>query len=115
MDAAQHWQKLFDQWPADVTRQGLIVTNFNEAIPFTDFLVSEGLIIVQRDRPDSLGARKAVVSMTAISAVKLLDPGELAVYSKMGFHRSSDRTSEQAFQPRPSLPSMPPRRPAPTH
>lgn len=113
MDAAQNWQTLFSNWPADMPRQGLIVTTFNEAIPFTDFLVSEGIVIIQRDKPDSLGSRKAMIAYPAIAAVKLTDPGDIDVYTKMGFQRGGAQAP--TISARPSLPQMP-RRPlvAPT-
>lgn len=108
MDAAKNWQTLFSNWPADMPRQGLVITTFNESIPFVDFLVSEGIVIIQRDKPDSLGARKALIAYSAIAAVKMTDPGELDVYTKMGFQRGGAQS--QVMSTRPSLPQMP-RRP----
>ena len=108
MDAAKNWYTLFTNWPADMPRQGLVITTFNESIPFVDFLVSEGIVILQRDKPDSLGARKAMLAYSAIAAVKMTDPGELDVYTKMGFQRGGAQAP--AISARPSLPQMP-RRP----
>lgn len=114
MDAAQSFQKLFETWPAEVPRAGLLVTTFNETIPFVDFLVSEGTLIVQRNQPDSQNARKAIVAYGAISAVKLADPGDLAVYTRFGFRVGGAAAAAPAAPTRSSLPPMPPRRPIST-
>jgi len=108
MDIAQTWQKLFDNWPADMPRLGILITTFDESIAFNDFLIQEGLIVVQRERPDSLGARKAIVSLLAINAVKMTDPSDISVCTKLGFQRGGTQAS--AVPTRPSLPQMP-RRP----
>lgn len=108
MDAAASWQKLFDNWPADMPRLGILITTFNESIPFIDFLIQPDLVVVQRDRPDSLGARKVIVALGAINAVKMTDPSDISVCSKLGFERGGTQAS--AVPTRPSLPQMP-RRP----
>jgi hypothetical protein len=85
MESAEAWRALFENWPASVPRQGLLVTTFQESIPFVDYLVSESMVMVERDKPDGLGARKVIVAYQAISAVKLSSPAELATFAAMGF------------------------------
>lgn len=85
MDSAFAWQQLFENWPQDLPRQGLVVTIFQESIGFTNFMVAEGLLALERDRPDSSGARKVIVSFAAISAVKMTDTDEFARIEKLGF------------------------------
>ncbi len=87
METAAEWRGIFENWPAGLPRQGLLTTTFQESIPFADFRYSEGLLLVERDRPDSLGARKVMLSFSAIAALKLSDPGELSRYQVMGFDR----------------------------
>lgn len=85
METAEAWKSLFESWPQAVPRQGLLVTDFQETIPFVNFLISGGAVMVERDKPDTYGARKVIVAYSAISAVKLTSPTELARFQVMGF------------------------------
>ena len=85
MDVAFNWQQLFENWPRDYPKKGLVVTNFQETIEFRDFLVGDGLLAVERERPDSSGARKVAIAFAAISAVKLTDVEPLSGMKKLGF------------------------------
>ena len=84
MDALQAWHKLFTAWPENVPREGLVVT-VTDTIPFTNFLVSEGLVLLERDRPDALGARKVMVPFANIIVLKMTSTAELARFQSMGF------------------------------
>jgi len=79
-------QSLFENWPGNFPRTGVLITNFQETIPFNDFRVNEGIVLLQRERPDTIGARKMMVSFSAIVALKLTGVEELSVYDQMGFH-----------------------------
>ena len=85
METAEAWRSLFEGWPEAIPRKGLLVTNFKETIPFVGFLISGGMVIVERDTPDGHGARKVILGYDAISAVKITDPMELARFQVMGF------------------------------
>ena len=85
MESGQVWQAIFENWPESIPRKGLVVTSFQETIPFVDFLVSGGILMVERDKPDTYGARKVMIAYEAISAVKITDPMELARFRVMGF------------------------------
>ena len=85
MEISESWRTLFENWPESIPREGLLVTTFQETIPFTNFLISADILLVERDKPDVLGARKVMVAYHAISAVKLTSPQELARYQVMGF------------------------------
>lgn len=85
METSEAWRSLFENWPAAIPHQGLIVTKFNETLPFVGFLLSDGLLIIERDKPDSYGGRKVIMAYDAIIAVKMTDPGELARFQVMGF------------------------------
>lgn len=86
MDGDNSWQTLFENWPTKFPKIGILVTSFGEAIAFNDFRVNEGILLLRRERPDSIGARKVMVSYTAIVALKLADVEELEAYDVMGFH-----------------------------
>ncbi len=85
METAEAWRTLFEGWPDAIPQKGMLVAKFEETIPFVGFLVSGGMVIVERDKPDTYGARKVIVAYEAISAVKLSDPSELARFQVMGF------------------------------
>ena len=85
MEAAEAWRTLFETWPEAIPRQGMLVTSFKETVPFTGFLFSPGILLVERDAPDSLGARKMMISFDEISAVKIANPMELGRFQVMGF------------------------------
>ncbi|HID22978.1 MAG TPA: hypothetical protein EYP14_11340 [Planctomycetaceae bacterium] len=85
METAEAWRAIFESWPEVIPREGILVTKFQESIPFANFLISGGILLLERDKPDSLGARKVMVAYDAISAVKLTTPMELARFQVMGF------------------------------
>lgn len=80
-----YWRHLFAHWPTDLKKIGGVVTELNESVRFIDFAVSGGLLLLQRERPDTTGARKVFLSYDAISSLKLDDPGDLDGYRGMGF------------------------------
>ena len=85
METAESWRALFENWPENIAREGLLVTTFNETIPFVKFMISGGLLLIERDRPDSSDARKVIVPYDAISAIKLTTTAELSQFQAMGF------------------------------
>ena len=80
-----YWRHLFARWPAGIPKTGAVITEQNEPVRFTDFRVSGGVLLLQRDKPDTTGARKVFLSYDAISGLKLDDPGDLDRYAAMGF------------------------------
>jgi hypothetical protein len=85
MNTGEYWRALFENWPQSIPRRGLLITSFNETISFVDFLISGGIVLLERDRPDSLGARKVFVAYDAISALKVTDVIDLVRFQTMGF------------------------------
>ncbi len=85
MDSAESWRMLFSNWPASMPRQGLILTTFDEIIPFINFMTSGGILLVERDRPDSSDARKVMISYQAIAAVKQTSTMDFDKYKVFGF------------------------------
>lgn len=81
------WRALFERWPDSMPRSGIVVTTFAETIAFADFLLGEGILLLERERPDSLGARKVMLAWESIASVKLTDAAELAAYEPLGFSR----------------------------
>lgn len=85
METAEAWRSLFETWPESIPKSGMLITNTQESIPFVNFLISGGILLLERDKPDSLGARKVMVAYSAISAVKIASTLELARFQVMGF------------------------------
>jgi hypothetical protein len=83
--ASDAWRNIFENWPESIPRQGLVVTTFQETIAFTGFLISGSILLVERDKPDTSGARKVMLAYDAIAAVKITSPLELARFQVMGF------------------------------
>ena len=81
----EYWRAMFENWPNSVPRRGLVITIFNESIPFVAYMMSGGIILLERDRPDTLGARKVMLAYDAIAAVKITDVVELANFQALGF------------------------------
>ena len=84
MHTAEAWRTLFENWPEAIPRQGILVLS-SESIPFRDFLISGSIVLVERETPDSQGARKVMVAYEAIAAVKITSPMDLARFQVMGF------------------------------
>lgn len=85
IQTAEAWKSLFENWPGAIPKKGMVVTTFAETIPFVDFLISPGALLLERDRPDTHGARKVALSYEAISAIKLTNPDPLASFQVLGF------------------------------
>lgn len=85
MDTAFAWQQLFENWPASIPQRGLVVTAIGETIEFRNFMTTEGLLALERERPDSTGARKVLLAFSAITAVKMTDTEPLATLKALGF------------------------------
>ena len=86
MQSEDDWRSFFEQWPADLPRQGMIVTA-QESFGFSDFLLSRGTLLFERDRPDALGSRKVLLPYRYILSLKLSDPGPIDRYQTLGFIR----------------------------
>lgn len=87
MHSTEAWRSLFENWPESIPRTGILVTGYGEAIGFKDFLISGTMLLVERETPDSLGARKVIVTYDGIAAVKITSPMELARFQVMGFQK----------------------------
>ncbi len=85
METSESWRMLFENWPDSIARKGLIVTTFQETIPFVDFMISGGIVLLERDKPDSVGGRKIMLAYQSISAVKITEVLDLPRFQVMGF------------------------------
>ena len=77
MDLTAAWYSVFTSWPPGLPKAGILVTSTQDTVPFVDFLIADQFVIVERDVPDSQGARKLVVALACLNAVKLKVTEEL--------------------------------------
>jgi hypothetical protein len=82
---AQTWKQCFASWPQDLPRRGVIVTNFSEQIPFQGFMASEGMVLLERNAPDALGARFVMIPYQGIQALKIVDVAKATALNALGF------------------------------
>jgi len=84
INTPESWRTLFENWPDAIPRQGIVMTP-QEGIPFINYLISGSLVILERDKPDTLGARKVIIPYDNIVGLKLPSPLELVKFQVMGF------------------------------
>ena len=85
MDLTAAWKELFVQWPEEMARRGVLVTTFDEQILFRGFLVGEAFLLIDRNAPDTMGARQLIVPYSNIAAVKIVDVVKAKGFNKLGF------------------------------
>ena len=79
------WQQAFLKWPASIPKRGIVTTVLNEHIPFKGFMTTDKLLLLERQNPDSLGARFIVLEYAAINALKYIDPLKAENFAELGF------------------------------
>jgi hypothetical protein len=85
MNDAAAWKTFFDTWPAGIGRTGVVVTTLNDQIPFDGFMHNEMFLMIERKTPDTLGARKVVIPMSGIAAVKFIEVLAVQSFTTWGF------------------------------
>ncbi|MCA9101404.1 MAG: hypothetical protein R3C10_08505 [Pirellulales bacterium] len=83
--ATNDWQDFFENWPADMPRNGVLVVEFGEQIPFCSFSTKGGLLAIQRRTPDNVSARQLVVPYSQISSLKITNVIPGSVFTDAGF------------------------------
>lgn len=78
-------RKLLTDWPSTIQRTGMIITSFGETVPFCNFLLNGELILLERKTPDASGARRVIMNIDGIKAIKILDAIEMPRFKAMGF------------------------------
>lgn len=79
------WRDLLERWPKDMPHKGVIMTELNESIPFVGFAYDDDLMVVQRQTPDAIGARQAIIPFRAISYLKITAIVLPKTYTEFGF------------------------------
>lgn len=79
------WRDLFTNWPEGRARSGLLITAWQETIPFCDYRITDEVMFADRPQPDGQGARKAIVPFDQIVALKFKEVFELDAFASAGF------------------------------
>lgn len=85
MHTDKTWRDLFCEWPAGIPRRGIVVSTLNEALPFKGFMVKGDTLLLERNNPDSLGARYILLPFDAINCLKFVDPMKESIFTTAGF------------------------------
>lgn len=80
-------RQLFAEWPKAIPRNGSLVTDFGETIPFCDFLINDSLLLLSRATPDAHGTQRVIIDSEAIVSVKFQEAIDLARFMTMGFQK----------------------------
>jgi hypothetical protein len=85
MPAVTAWGDVFRCWPAEVPRRGVLVVVFGEQICFSGFAASEAFLLVERQSPDSMGARMILLPYDKILGLKIVDVVKAKAFQSFGF------------------------------
>jgi hypothetical protein len=85
LDNHEIWRDCFGNWPAEVPRRGVLVTQFNEQIAFDGFMTGQDMLLMERRAPDTVGARKVALPYRDIAALKYIDVIKGKSFEAAGF------------------------------
>jgi hypothetical protein len=92
MDTAQIWRAFFAEWPAGLPPRGVLVTSFDDQIPFSSYWTADSLLILERRTPDAMGGRQVIIPYGKIEAVKVTDPVNTQIFTAAGFRPATDKS-----------------------
>jgi hypothetical protein len=84
-------KRLFCEWPDGMPRRGVLITSLDDQIPFSGFLTHEGILLIERKTPDTMGSRIAIVPYENIAGIKLTDVVDPKVFKNLGFAGALER------------------------
>ncbi len=79
------WRQFFRDWPEGLPPGGVLVTTYDEQIPFLGYMTGEDMLLLERRNPDTVGARKIVIPYSNIAALKITDVVKQKPFLKAGF------------------------------
>lgn len=97
IDSTENWKSLFSDWPAGFPRQGIIITNLNEAMPFKTFWLRENMLLLERTVPDALGGRFLMLGFDVINSVKITNPLTAEIVTNAGFEESATAELQASY------------------
>ena len=84
-EATTSWRDIFGGWPAELPRRGVLVASFGEQMAFSNFAASEAFLLVERQSPDSAGARTVLLPYDHILGLKIVDVIKWGAFKSLGF------------------------------
>lgn len=79
------WIEVLTNWPVDIARRGIVVTNFNESIEFASYQLFGTVLLLERPRPDAMGGRRVMVQLNTVAMIKVVDPVAMESFAAFGF------------------------------
>jgi hypothetical protein len=64
---------------------------FRRKVPFTDFMLIGNLVLADHGVPDTIEARRVILSIDTIVGIKITDPIKMARFTAMGFQANMAR------------------------
>jgi hypothetical protein len=83
--ASAKWRAVFEKWPANIPKRGVLVSTLNEATPFKGFMLKDDLLLLERTNPDPIGSRFVLMEFGAIHMLKFVEPLSEAVLTAAGY------------------------------
>ena len=84
-------------WPEGFPRQGIIVSNLNEAMPFKNFWLKGDMLLLERTVPDALGGRFLLLGFDIINSVKITCPLTSDMVASSGFEASAGAALQASY------------------
>lgn len=82
---ANAFRQLFANWPESLPRRGVVLSRLNESMPFKGFMIREDMVVLERQNPDTMGARFILLPYDSIDSIKLIDPLKAEAFTPLGF------------------------------
>ncbi len=95
MDSGSIWRAFLASWPDGAAQMGVVVMTSGEQIPFSAFLISDNVVMLERPAPDTVGARKIVLPYSHIDAIKITEPIDNDVFVAAGFASVKPKSSRK--------------------
>ena len=83
--SSNKWDSFFNNWPKSLARQGVLQSVLDEAMPFKNYWIKDGMLLIERVTPDAMGVRFVLLSFEAINLVKFTAPLSADDISEAGF------------------------------
>jgi hypothetical protein len=89
MEPVTCWKDVFTRWPAEMPRRGVLVATFGEQITFSSFAPSQAFLLIERQSPDTTGARTVILPYDNILGLKIVDVPKGKGFQSLGFEVSA--------------------------